>query len=85
MDTCRCSCTRGFGLDEAACRSATLMFTDLFVAAAVAAAVGWFGLGMDPCERWCCSPSREPCGQVVVCVSGSAASAPTSALDQQVG
>ena len=57
MDTCRCSCTRGFGLDEAACRSATLMFTDLFVAAAVAAAVGWFGLGMDPCEGWSCSPA----------------------------
>lgn len=82
MDTCRCSCTRGFGLDEAACRSATLMFTDLFVAAAVAAAVGWFGLGMDPCEGWCCSPASPV---VVVCVSGSAPSAPTSALDQQVG
>jgi hypothetical protein len=43
------------------------MFTDLFVAAAVAAAVGWFGLGMDPCERWCCSPASPV---VVVCVSG---------------
>ena len=45
------------------------MFTDLFVAAAVAAAVGWFGLGMDPCERWCYSPASPV---VVVCVSGSA-------------